>query len=99
MEYLDQYSELEARRHDVRPGITGWAAVNGRNKLEFADRLQLDIWYLDHWSLALDLRILAMTVAQVLRRQGVSATEDLNLGFRLPGLNESDPTEIPDSRR
>jgi len=88
MEYLDQYSELEARRHDVRPGITGWAAVNGRNKLEFGDRLQLDVWYLDHWSLALDIRILAMTVAQVVRRQGVSATEDLGLGFRLPGLND-----------
>ncbi|HLY14031.1 MAG TPA: sugar transferase [Candidatus Limnocylindrales bacterium] len=99
MEYLDQYSTLEARRHDVRPGITGWAAVNGRNKLEFSDRLALDVWYLDHWSLALDLRILAMTVAQVVRRQGVSATEDLGLGFRLPGLNDDpEPSATPDPR-
>jgi lipopolysaccharide/colanic/teichoic acid biosynthesis glycosyltransferase len=99
MEYLDQYSELEARRHDVRPGITGWAAVNGRNKLEFGDRLQLDVWYLDHWSLALDIRILAMTVAQVVRRQGVSATEDLGLGFRLPGLNDDpEPGGTPTPR-
>jgi sugar transferase EpsL len=89
MEYLDQYSEVEARRHEVRPGITGWAVVNGRNLVEFDDRLQLDVWYVDHWSLALDLRILAMTVSQVLRREGVSATEDLGLGFRLPGWDQS----------
>jgi lipopolysaccharide/colanic/teichoic acid biosynthesis glycosyltransferase len=88
MEYLDQYSKVEARRHEVRPGITGWAVVNGRNLVEFDDRLQLDVWYVDHWSLALDLRILAMTVSQVLRREGVSATEDLGLGFRLPGWDQ-----------
>jgi sugar transferase EpsL len=88
MEYLDQYSALEARRHDVRPGITGWAVVNGRNLVQFDDRLQLDVWYVDHWSIALDLRILAMTVSQVLRREGVSASEDLGLGFRLPGWDQ-----------
>jgi lipopolysaccharide/colanic/teichoic acid biosynthesis glycosyltransferase len=88
MEYLDQYSALEARRHEVRPGITGWAVVNGRNLVEFDDRLQLDVWYVDHWSIALDLKILAMTVGQVLRREGVSATEDLGLGFRLPGWDQ-----------
>lgn len=86
MEYLAQYSADEGRRHDVRPGITGWAVVNGRNMLEFGERLQLDLWYVDHWSLLLDLRIMLMTVEQVLRRKGVSATEDLSLGFRLPGL-------------
>ena len=88
MEYLDQYSALEGRRHEVRPGITGWAVVNGRNLVEFDDRLRLDVWYVDHWSLALDLRILAMTVSQVLRREGVSASEDLGLGFRLPGWDQ-----------
>lgn len=94
MEYLEQYSLIERRRHDVRPGITGWAVVNGRNSLHFGDRLSLDVWYVDHWSLALDVRILFMTIAQVLRRQGVSVTEDLTLGFRLPGL---DPGSGPDS--
>ncbi|MGH2465523.1 MAG: sugar transferase [Candidatus Limnocylindrales bacterium] len=88
MEYLDQYSPVEARRHEVRPGITGWAVVNGRNLVEFDDRLKLDVWYVDHWSIALDLRILAMTISQVLRREGVSASEDLGLGFRLPGWDQ-----------
>ena len=88
MEYLAEYSADEGRRHDVRPGITGWAVVNGRNSLRFDERLALDLWYVDHVSLALDLRIMAMTVGQVLRRQGVAVTEDLSLGFRLPGVDE-----------
>ena len=87
MEYLGKYTPEERRRHDVRPGITGWAAVNGRNVLQFRDRLQLDVWYVDHWSLLLDMRILAMTAIQVLRRTDVSTTEDLALGFPLPGVN------------
>lgn len=89
MEYLEQYSADEGRRHDMRPGITGWAVVNGRNQLQFDDRLQLDLWYVDHWSLLLDLRIMLMTVEQVIRRKGVSATEDMSLGFRLPGIDPS----------
>ncbi len=85
MEYLAEYTPEQRRRHDMRPGITGWAVVNGRNLLRFEDRLALDGWYVDHWSLRLDLRILVMTMAQVIRRQGVTATEDLALGFPLPG--------------
>ncbi len=85
MEYLDEYTPEQRRRHAMRPGITGWAAVNGRNVLRFQDRLELDVWYVDHWSLRLDMRILAMTVPQVLRRESVSTTEDLALGFPLPG--------------
>ena len=103
MEYLSEYSADEGRRHDVRPGITGWAVVNGRNSLRFDERLALDLWYVDHASLALDLRIMAMTVSQVLRRQGVSVTEDLSLGFRLPGVDdagngvsESHPEPVPE---
>jgi len=84
MEYLGEYTPEEARRHDMRPGITGWAVVNGRNLLRFRDRLALDTWYIDHWNLRLDARILAMTVTQVLRRTGVTPTEDLELGFPLP---------------
>lgn len=87
MEYLEKYTPEERRRHDVRPGITGWAVVNGRNALQFRERLQLDIWYVDHWSLRLDARILLRTVIQVLRRTDVTTTEDLALGFPLPGVN------------
>jgi sugar transferase EpsL len=84
MEYLSEYTPEEARRHDVRPGITGWAAINGRNVLGFRERLALDVWYVDHWSLGLDLRILLRTPGRVLRRQDATITEDLALGFPLP---------------
>jgi sugar transferase EpsL len=72
MEYLPLYEEHQARRHDVLPGITGWAQVNGRNALSWEQKFDLDVWYVDHWSVALDLRILALTVGRVLRRDGVS---------------------------
>jgi lipopolysaccharide/colanic/teichoic acid biosynthesis glycosyltransferase len=72
-EYLPLYSEQHARRHDVRPGITGWAQVNGRNALSWTERLDLDAWYAAHHTLWLDLRILVMTVAAVLTRRGISA--------------------------
>ena len=87
VEYLDAYTPAEQRRHAMRPGITGWAAVNGRNELRFKERLQLDVWYVDHWSLGLDLKVLKMTAVQVLRRQHVATTENLMaLGFPpLPG--------------
>jgi sugar transferase EpsL len=85
-EYLDQYAPAEQRRHEMRPGITGWAVVNGRNTLMFRDRLALDVWYVEHWSLRLDAQILFATVAQVLRRTDVAVTEDLSLGFPLPGV-------------
>lgn len=86
MEYLTEYTPEERRRHDVRPGITGWAAVNGRHRVMFRDRLKMDLWYVDHWSFRLDLRIIAMTIGQVLRRQDAAATEDLDLGFPLAGM-------------
>lgn len=86
-EYLEKYTPEERRRHDMRPGVTGWAAVNGRNALRFRDRLKLDVWYIDHWSLWLDARIVAMTIGQVLRRKDVSTIEDLALGFPLPGVD------------
>ena len=93
MEYLAEYTPEESRRHDMRPGITGWAVVNGRN-LRFKDRLALDVWYVDHWSLRLDLRILLMTVEQVLRRANVSTTEDLALGFPLPGVDVGEGDDV-----
>jgi lipopolysaccharide/colanic/teichoic acid biosynthesis glycosyltransferase len=85
MEYLAAYTPEEHRRHESRPGMTGWAVVNGRHTLKFRDRLRLDVWYVDHWSLWLDLRILARTVVQVLLRRHVSVTEHAgDLGFPLP---------------
>ena len=76
VEYVPRYTPRERRRHEMRPGITGWAAVNGRHALRFEERLELDVWYVDNWSLWLDVRILAMTVGQVLGRAGVQATQD-----------------------
>jgi lipopolysaccharide/colanic/teichoic acid biosynthesis glycosyltransferase len=72
MEYLPLYSAEQARRHEVRPGITGWAQVNGRNGLAWEDKFKLDVWYVDNYSLLLDLRILWMTLVKVLRREGIS---------------------------
>jgi len=73
MQYLPRYTPEQARRHEVLPGLTGWAQVHGRNALTWEERFALDVWYVDHRSLTLDLRILARTVGQVLRRQGISA--------------------------
>lgn len=72
MEYLELYTPQQARRHEVRPGITGWAQVNGRNAVSWPERFALDVWYVDNRSLALDLRILVLTVTKVLRREGVT---------------------------
>ena len=72
MEYLDHYSVEQARRHEVRPGLTGWAQVNGRNALDWETRLGMDVWYVDHHSLFLDIKILFLTVLRVFQRHGVS---------------------------
>jgi len=72
MRYLSRYSPEQARRHEVCPGITGWAQVNGRNALTWEEKFRLDVWYVEHWSLALDLRILALTAWRVLRGAGVA---------------------------
>jgi sugar transferase EpsL len=73
MEYLPLYSAHQSRRHEVLPGITGWAQVNGRNVITWEEKLNLDVWYVDHQSLWLDLRIILQTVIRVLRREGISA--------------------------
>jgi lipopolysaccharide/colanic/teichoic acid biosynthesis glycosyltransferase/ribosomal protein S18 acetylase RimI-like enzyme len=97
-EYLESYTPEESRRHDMRPGVTSWAAVNGRHVLGFKERLQLDTWYVEHWSLALDLRILALTVRQVVRGTDVSTTQDMAaVGFPLPGVGPRvDGTPVSD---
>ena len=73
MEYLDLYTPKQARRHAVRPGLTGWTQVNGRNALTWEEKLRLDVWYVDNWSINLDVKILLVTVGKVLRREGIGA--------------------------
>lgn len=73
MEYLPRYSPEQARRHEVPPGVTGWAQVNGRNALSWEKKFELDVWYVDHVSFGLDLRILALTAARLVRPSGISA--------------------------
>ena len=83
--YLPRYSPEQARRHEVPPGITGWAQVNGRNLLDWDEKFRLDVWYVDHRSLALDLRILFLTVATVLRHTGISAANEATMSeFKPP---------------
>jgi sugar transferase EpsL len=73
MEYLPLYSREQARRHEVRPGITGWAQVNGRNAISWEQKFEFDVWYVDHQSFWLDMKILALTVKKVLIKEGISA--------------------------
>ncbi|WRH76567.1 MAG: sugar transferase [Sphingobium sp.] len=79
MSYLPLYNDHQRRRHEVRPGITGWAQVNGRNSLSWEQKFDLDVWYVDHASLRLDFHILFKTITQVLKRDGVNAAEDVTM--------------------
>jgi Sugar transferases involved in lipopolysaccharide synthesis len=72
VQYLERYSPQQARRHDVLPGITGWAQVNGRNALTWEEKFALDVWYVDHWSFWLDMRIILLTVWKIFKREGIS---------------------------
>lgn len=72
MKYLDRYTSTQMRRHEILPGITGWAQVNGRNAISWAEKFALDVWYVDHLSLRLDLQIIALTLWKALRREGIS---------------------------
>lgn len=72
MQYLDRYTPEQARRHEVKPGLTGWAQVNGRNAITWEEKFSRDVWYVDHQSLWLDLKIIGLTVWKVLRREGIS---------------------------
>lgn len=72
MQYLQRYSPEQARRHEVLPGITGWAQINGRNALTWEEKFKLDVWYVDHWSLGLDLKVILISIFKVLRREGIN---------------------------
>jgi sugar transferase EpsL len=100
LKYLELYSPRQARRHEMRPGITGWAQVNGRNESAWEDKLERDVWYVDNWSLGLDLRILARTALTVLRREGISAAGEATMPeFRgTPRVND-EPGGGNESRR
>jgi lipopolysaccharide/colanic/teichoic acid biosynthesis glycosyltransferase len=79
VEYLPLYSQRQRRRHDVKPGLTGWAQINGRNALSWEEKFELDVWYVDHASFTLDLKIIWLTLGKVLRREGISATGDATM--------------------
>jgi lipopolysaccharide/colanic/teichoic acid biosynthesis glycosyltransferase len=72
IQYLDRYTPEQARRHDVLPGMTGWAQINGRNAITWEDKFSFDVWYVDHWSLYLDVKILLLTIWKVITREGIS---------------------------
>ena len=79
VEYLPLYSEKQSRRHEVRPGITGWAQVNGRNTISWNEKFDLDVWYVDNRSVWLDIKILWLTVKKVILRDGISAQDDVTM--------------------
>ncbi|ELA9458839.1 sugar transferase [Vibrio alginolyticus] len=79
VEYLPLYDEEQARRHEVRPGITGWAQVNGRNAISWNEKFKLDVWYVDNQSLWLDIKILLLTVKKVLFKEGINASESITM--------------------
>ena len=91
VEYLPLYSARQAKRHDVHPGLTGWAQVNGRNSLSWPDRFELDVWYVEHRTFALDMQILCRTLLLVIRRSGINAAD----GATMTPFRGNDPGEQP----
>jgi lipopolysaccharide/colanic/teichoic acid biosynthesis glycosyltransferase len=79
MDYLPLYTRQQARRHEVRPGVTGWAQVNGRNAISWEDKFALDVWYVDNQSLLLDLKVIGLTLKKVIKREGISAAGDATM--------------------
>ncbi len=96
-EYLPLYTPEQMRRHSVKPGITGWAQVNGRNAISWEEKFRLDVWYVDNRSLWLDLRILCMTVWQVLARRGVSAAGHATMPAFTGSVAGADRSRLPTS--
>jgi len=85
MEYLDRYTSEQARRHEVKPGMTGWAQINGRNAISWEEKFKFDVWYVDNWNILLDLKIIFLTILKVLKREGINqpgkATVDYFRGY------------------
>ena len=89
MQYLDRYTPEQARRHEVKPGLTGWAQINGRNAISWEEKFALDVWYVDHQSFVLDLKIIGLTILKVLRREGISAAGEATMPEFNPLSRES----------
>ncbi len=89
-EYLGRYSTEQARRHDVLPGITGWAQIHGRNVLTWEDKFLLDVWYVDHWSIGLDIKILFQTFWKVIKREGICQPGFATAEFFMGNVNNGD---------
>lgn len=94
MAYLDRYTPEQARRHEVRPGLTGWAQVNGRNALDWEERFRYDVWYVDNRSFWLDMKILWMTFAKVIQREGISEPGQITMSEFQGSQSESDDNEF-----
>jgi lipopolysaccharide/colanic/teichoic acid biosynthesis glycosyltransferase len=79
-EYLPLYSELQNRRHDLRPGITGWAQVNGRNAISWSQKFEYDVWYVDNMSFVLDIKIIVKTLLKVIKSEGINSADSVTMG-------------------
>lgn len=88
VQYLERYTPQQARRHEVKPGLTGWAQVNGRNAISWNEKFQLDVWYVDHWTLLLDVKIMFMTIGKVIKRDGISAAGEATMSEFMGGEEE-----------
>ncbi len=85
MQYLDRYTPEQARRHEVKPGLTGWSQVNGRNAISWEEKFKLDVWYVDNWSIWLDIKIILITVWMIIRREGINQPGQPTMGeFKSP---------------
>lgn len=92
MEYLPLYTAEQAKRHDVRPGVTGWAQINGRNAISWEEKFKLDTWYVDHQSFLLDLKIILLTIKKVLIRDGISAEGEVTMS-KFTGTHETNEND------
>jgi lipopolysaccharide/colanic/teichoic acid biosynthesis glycosyltransferase len=93
LQYLDRYTPAQSRRHEVKPGITGWAQINGRNAITWEEKFALDVWYVDNQSVRLDLKILAMTAWKVLKREGISAQGEATMPEFMGTVSSSEKSE------
>lgn len=98
-QYLDRYTPTLARRHEVRPGITGWAQINGRNEASWGEKYRLDVWYVDHVSLWLDFRILLLTVLKVVQRRGINQAGEATIEEYFPAESNDETPESNDEER
>lgn len=97
MKYLDRYTPEQARRHEVKPGITGWAQVNGRNAISWREKFALDVWYVEHCSLWLDVKILFMTIIKVLKREGISADGEVTMPEFMGSTISTQPMHVTEA--